>query len=97
MSLSVIVLTKNEEDMIAGCLKSVSFADEVVVIEDQSTDRTVYIARELGATVFERKLDDFASQRNFGLSKARSDWMLFVDAGERVPDTLKEEIYETIR
>src|SRR3990167_10188640 len=97
MSLSVIVLTKNEEHMIADCLKCVSFADEVVVIDDMSTDKTAQTARKSGAKVFERKLNNFASQRNFGLSKASGDWVLFIDADERVPDELFKEIYEAIR
>lgn len=97
MSLSVVVLTKNEEHAIAACLKSVSFADEVVVIDDYSTDRTRALARSLGATVHQRKLDDFASQRNFGLSKTSGDWVMFIDADERVPDALRHELYEAIR
>jgi len=92
MKLSVVILTSDEEKNISGCLKSVSFADEVIVIDDGSTDATVTIAQKLGARVYTRKLDDFASQRNYGLSVATGDWVLFVDADERVSKNLRNEI-----
>ncbi len=101
--LSCVVLTKNEESNIKDCLESVSWCDEIIVIDDFSEDSTVEIAKKLGATVFSRKLnDDFAAQRNFGLEKASSkgrstsgrkgDWVLFVDADERISKELAEEI-----
>ncbi len=91
--VTAIVLTKNEEKNIAKCLASLRFCNEVVVIDDYSIDKTVEIARRYGARVFQRHLkDDFASQRNFGLSKAKKGWVLFVDADERVTEALASDI-----
>jgi glycosyltransferase involved in cell wall biosynthesis len=93
--ISAIVLTKNEEKNIKDCLKSLSFADEIIVIDDYSQDRTREIAKKMGARVFKRSLnEDFASQRNFGLDKANSKWVLFVDADERVSEKLRDEIIQ---
>lgn len=90
--LSVIILAHNEEDNIKKCLETVSFTDEIILIDDYSTDKTVEIAKKYGAKIYKRKLDDFASQRNYGLAKATGEWVLFVDADERVTDELKSEI-----
>lgn len=90
--LSVVILTANEEHTITECIRSVSFAEEIIVVDDQSTDDTVLRAQKMGAVVYTRKLDDFASQRNFGLSKAKGDWVLFIDADERIPKNLQNEI-----
>lgn len=93
--ISAVVLTKNEERNIADCLSSVSWCDEVIVVDDISTDKTVDIAKKLGAKVFERDLnDDFSEQRNFGLSKTKGDWVLFIDADERVSSALWYEIMQ---
>ena len=87
------MLTKNEEENIRKCLNSVKWADEVIILDDYSTDNTREIARKAGAKVLKRKLDnDFAAQRNFGLSKAKHEWVLFVDADEVVSPRLKKEI-----
>ncbi|OGM33239.1 hypothetical protein A2803_00105 [Candidatus Woesebacteria bacterium RIFCSPHIGHO2_01_FULL_44_21] len=91
--ISAIVLTKNEEERISGCLESLSWCNEIIVIDDNSTDNTRVLAKEFGARVYIRNLgDDFASQRNFGLRKARGEWVLFIDADERVPVDLINEI-----
>lgn len=93
MSLSVVILTKNEEENIEACLQSVAWADEILVIDDNSSDNTVEIAKKLGATVYSHPLDNnFAAQRNFALEKAKYDWVLFVDADERVSADLAYEI-----
>lgn len=94
--LSVIILTRNEEKNIKDCIQSVSFADEILVIDDGSTDKTVEIAQKMGAKVYNRHLDNFAAQRNFGMSKAKGEWIFFIDADERVPHELQEEIKEKI-
>lgn len=91
--ISAIVITKNEEKNIEGCLKSLSWCDEVIVIDDNSQDKTTDIAKRTGAKVFIRPLEDnFAYQRNFGLEKAKGDWVFFVDADERVSQALWYEI-----
>lgn len=88
-----LVITKDEEKNIVDCLERLSFCDEVIVIDDYSNDRTVEIAKKTGAKVILHHLDnDFAKQRNFGLSKAKNEWVLFVDADERVSKDLSEEI-----
>lgn len=90
--LSAVILTSNEEEDIADCIKTLSFADEIIVVDDCSTDATVTIAKKIGARIYTRKLDDFASQRNYGLSVATGDWVLFIDADERVSKNLRNEI-----
>ncbi|OGK16033.1 hypothetical protein A2690_01275 [Candidatus Roizmanbacteria bacterium RIFCSPHIGHO2_01_FULL_39_12b] len=96
--LSVVVLARNEEKNIEGCLKSLGFCDEVLVIDDDSTDKTVEIAKKHEAKVIPRKLnDDFASQRNFALSKTVHDWVLYIDADEKVTDDLIQETAATLK
>ena len=93
--ISVVVLTKNEEKNIVDCLESLSWCDEMVVIDDNSEDRTLEVAKKMGAKVFARSLNsDFSAQRNYGLEKANGDWVLFVDVDERVSSSLREEIIQ---
>lgn len=83
MSISVVVLTKNSEKTLKRCLQSVSFADELIIVDDFSVDKTVDIAKRYKAKIYKRKLNsDFAKQRNFGLSKSSCDWVLFIDSDE---------------
>src|SRR3989344_1796903 len=92
-TLSAVVLTKNQEKNIVECIKSLTFCDEVLVIDDNSIDKTIYLARSNGAKVFSRSLNnDFSSQRNFGLEKAKGEWVLFLDADEKVSDELQKEL-----
>jgi len=95
--LSVVILAKNEERQIVDCIKNVSFADEIVVIDDNSKDKTAELARENGAKVYTRKLDNFSSQRNFGLSKTTNKWVLYMDADERITPELAKEIVSVVR
>lgn len=96
--ISAVVLTKNEEKNIVDCIESLSFCDEIIVIDDNSNDRTVELAKRTGAKVFTKDLNNnFSSQRNFGLDKAKGEWVLFVDADERVSPELAKEIKEIIR
>lgn len=98
MSLAGIILTKNEKANLKECVESLLLYGEVIVIDDFSTDNTVQIAKKLGARVYKRYLNgDFAAQRNFALSKATSEWVLFVDADERVTPELQKEIKEAIK
>lgn len=97
MKISAVVLAKNEERTLAHCLKTLTWCDEVIVIDDYSIDKTVKIARKYGAKVYSRHMDgDFSGQRNFGLSKARNEWVLFIDADERVNEQLRSEIKRKI-
>lgn len=97
MMLSVIVLTLDEEKHVRECLDSVrSFADEMLVFDSGSTDRTVQIARSAGARVETRKFDNYAGQRNAALETARGDWIFFIDADERADSELGAEIRRDI-
>lgn len=95
--LSVIILTKNEGERIAACLQSVSWADEVVVIDSRSQDNTIGIAQKLGAKVHQREFDNYVNQKNWAMTKSSGDWVFFVDADERVLEPLKEEILELLK
>lgn len=95
-NISAIVIAKNEENMIADCLDSVSFCDEIIVVDGGSEDRTAEVAKRMGAKVFNFKSDDFSEMRNFGLRKAKGEWILYVDADERVSKELREEVTHLI-
>ena len=90
--VSAIVLTRNEEEMLPGCLESLAWADEVLVVDSFSTDGTVDIARRSGARVVQHPFANFAVQRNYAQTQARYDWVLFIDADERVSEELRDEI-----
>ena len=97
--VSVLVLTRNEEANIAACLKSVGWADEVFVVDSFSTDRTVVIAERLGAKVSAHRFQGYAAQRNWALGHLpfSNDWVLMLDADERVPAALAAEIARVAR
>lgn len=96
MSLSVVIIAKNEQDLIKTCLESVKWADEILVIDNNSTDKTPEISRSLGARVVKFESNDFSEARNKGMHEAKSDWVLYVDADERVLKDLEYEILETM-
>lgn len=91
--LSAVVLTRNESKNLGRCLTSLSFCDEIIVVDDNSTDDTLKVAGKFNAKIFKRELKgDFAAQRNFGQSKAKGQWTLFVDADEVVTPELEKNI-----
>ena len=93
MKLSVIIITKNEADNIQACLDSVKFANEWIIVDSGSTDSTVWLAKTAGATIIET--DDwpgFGPQKNRALDAATGEWILSLDADERIPDGLRDEI-----
>lgn len=95
MSISILVLTYNEELNIGGCLESVSWSDDVLVLDSFSTDATVAIARERNVRVVQRKFDNYAGQRNSGLQQPfKHPWVLMLDADERVTPELRAEMLE---
>lgn len=98
--ISAVVLTKNEENNVVDCLESLLWCDEIIVIDDESEDRTVDIIKSLNnpkIKLYKRPLSaDFSAQRNFGLQKAKDDWVMFIDADERVTKDLKNEIENMI-
>ncbi len=90
--LTALILARNEEQRLGACLAHVLWADEILVIDNLSTDRTAAIARHYGATVLQRPLDTFAGQANFGLGHATGDWVLSLDADEIVTPALRAAI-----
>lgn len=92
VSVSVVMIAKNEEKRLPECLQSISWAKEVIVIDDESRDRTGEIARAAGAKVFKRVMDIEGRQRNFGFGLAAEPWILSLDCDERVTPELSEEI-----
>jgi glycosyltransferase involved in cell wall biosynthesis len=97
-AVSVLILTLNEEANLAGCLNSCSWSDDVVVFDSNSSDHTIEIAKSGGARVYVRPFDNYAAQRNAALQSVsyRNPWVLMVDADERVPKDLVEEISKTV-
>jgi glycosyltransferase involved in cell wall biosynthesis len=90
--LSVVVVTLNEGERIRACLESAAWADELIVVDAESHDKTAAVARELTDHVFVRPWPGFAAQKNFGVARARGDWILSLDADETVSATLRDEI-----
>lgn len=90
--LSATVITHDEADRIADCLASLAFCDEIVVVDSGSTDATREIAQRMGARVLQRPFDGFRSQKQFAVEQATHDWVLCVDADERIDATLREAI-----
>lgn len=90
--LSVCIITYNEEDNLQGALETVKWADDIVVVDAHSTDRTVEIARTYTERVFIREWPGFVAQKNFALEQARYEWVLSLDADERLSPALQEEI-----
>lgn len=97
LPVSVVVITRNEEENIASCLASAAWADEIIVLDDNSTDGTVGIARRFTDRIFSRKMDVEGAHRNYAYSLARNDWVLSLDADERVSEELASEIRELFR
>lgn len=96
--ISAIVLTHNSARTLEATLQSVSWCDEIIVIDDCSTDETGIIARRYSSKFFRRALrDDFSAQRNYGIECASGEWILFVDADEIITSALKAEIQEAVK
>ncbi|MEH6422032.1 glycosyltransferase family 2 protein [Pseudomonas sp. CGJS7] len=90
--MSATVIAFNEADRIGDCLASLAFCDEIVVVDSHSTDQTRQIAERMGARVIVRTFDGFRSQKQFAVEQARHDWVLCLDADERVDATLRAAI-----
>lgn len=96
-TVSVLILTRNEQETLPDCLASVAWCDDIHVLDSFSTDRTVQIAESLGATVTQRVFDNYAAHRNFGLALPfRHPWVLSLDADERVSPALAAEIQQVV-
>jgi glycosyltransferase involved in cell wall biosynthesis len=94
--LSVLVITRNEENNIVDCLESVGWADDIVVVDAGSSDRTVELARRFTQKVFVTPWGGFSEAKEFALRQASNEWVLWLDADERVPPALGAEIRETL-
>ena len=94
LRLAVLILTRNEEAHIEACIKSASFADEIVVIDSGSIDKTQAIAESMGAKFITHPMgeDGFAGQRNFALTQTTADWVFYLDADERIQEEAAREI-----
>ncbi|WP_299014233.1 glycosyltransferase family 2 protein [uncultured Polaribacter sp.] len=95
--ISVIIPTLNEELHIADAIQSVHFADEIIVIDSYSTDKTLEIAAELNVKIIKRKFDDFSSQKNYAISQANYSWIYILDADERVTPAVELEIKNAVK
>ncbi len=95
--ISAVVITKNEEHNIEDCLKSVSWADEIIVLDDHSSDKTVEIAKRFTDKIFSRKMDIEGKHRNYAYSLAKNNWVLSIDADERVSPELAEELRQVFK
>ncbi len=96
IKLSVVVLTKNEERRIEKCLESVKWADEIIVVDDESNDKTLDIVKRYTDRIFVKKMDIEGRHRNWAYDQARNTWVLSLDADELVTPELKEEIQKIL-
>jgi glycosyltransferase involved in cell wall biosynthesis len=95
--LTAIIPTFNEETNIEAAIESVSWADEILIIDSISHDKTLELAEKKGVRVIQRKFDNFSAQKNFAIEKATYDWILVLDADERITEELKNEILLTLK
>ncbi len=91
-TIASVTITKNEERNIAACLDSLKWVDELIVVDAESADRTVELAKAHTSKVYVRPWPGYGPQKNFAMDQATADWVLIVDADERVTDELREEI-----
>lgn len=96
-TLTVIIAARNEGHQIGACIASAAFADEILVLDSGSTDDTAAQARSAGATVHTTDWPGYGPQQQRGIGLARSDWVLSLDADERISDALRAEIVDAIR
>lgn len=100
MTISAVVITKNEESKIIDCIDTLDFCDEIIVVDDNSKDNTVQLIKNYKGKkiqIFQRSLDNnFSDQRNYALEKAKGKWVLFIDADEIVSSKLSEEILAVV-
>lgn len=95
-NISVVILVKNEQSRIRSCLSSVSWADEVIVVDNGSTDKTRDIAKKFGVYVVASDSTDFSKLRMIGASSSHGRWILYVDADETVTEVLRAEIFDIV-
>ena len=97
IKVSAYVLTKNEEKHIKECIESIKWADEIVIVDDFSTDSTAEIAKTMNCKVVENKFEYFGKQRNFALTQCFNEWVICLDSDERITPELKAEIEQELQ
>ena len=95
--MSVVIIVKNEEENIRECLESAKWANEIILVDDESDDATREIAREYTDKIFTRKMDNEGRHRNWAYAQATNDWILSLDADERIMPGLAEEVSEFLK
>lgn len=90
--ISAVIITRNEEYNIIDCIQTLDFVDEILVIDAGSGDKTVSLAKKYTKKVFFHNWNGYAAQKNYGISRAKNDWILSIDADERVSEELKSEL-----
>lgn len=95
--ISALLITYNEEEFIRDYILYMDFVDELIIVDSYSTDKTIDIIKEFPhVKLYQRKFDDFSSQKNYAIEKASNEWIIFFDADEVIPKSLKEEIIEKV-
>ena len=97
MTVTAVIITRNAQEELTGCIKSISWVDEVVVVDTDSTDSTRSIAEKLGARVYTKKFEGYGKLREDALEHVSCEWVFYLDADERAEEGLKEELEETTR
>jgi len=95
-NISAVIITKNEEANISECLKSISWVNEIILVDAESTDKTVELAKNFTSKIFIHKWEGFVKQKEFAVSQTSNEWILNIDADERISPQLKEEIITLI-
>lgn len=95
--ISALAITHNEESNIENYIKSLSFADEIIIVDAFSSDKTVEIAKKHNVTLVQREFDNFSAQKNYAISLAKHDWVTFFDLDEIISEALAEEIKNTVK
>lgn len=94
--VTALAITYNEEDNVERFIKSLYFANEIIIVDSYSNDKTIEIAQNLGVKVIERYFENFSDQRNFAISQAKNDWIIFFDLDEIISKELETEIIDTV-
>lgn len=98
MKITALAITLNEAEVIESFLQSLWFVDEIIIVDSFSTDKTVQLASKVdNVTIYKRKFDDFSAQKNFAISKAKNDWIIFFDPDEEITKQLGQEIVSTLK
>jgi len=92
MKITIIVITENEESNITPCLESAKWADEIIIVDSHSKDRTIELANNFTDKIFDTDIINVTAKREFSIQKSSNDWIFFLDADERITDDLKNEL-----